>query len=62
MYSTFEVRITIVARGASTRAKEHATRFTSSLDVQAMNRSASAVPACWIARRLAPLASIVRRS
>ena len=62
MYSTFDVRITIVARGASTRANEHATRLTSSRDVQAMKRSASLVPACWIARRLAPFASIVRRS
>ena len=62
MYSTFDVRITIVARGASTRANEQATRFTSSRDVHAMKRSAAAVPACWIARRLAPFASIVRRS
>ena len=62
MYSMFEVRITVVARGASTRAKEQATRFTSSRDVQAMKRSASLVPACWIARRLAPFASIVRTS
>ena len=41
MYSTFDVRITVVARGASTRANEQATRFTSSRDVQAMKRSAS---------------------
>ena len=62
MYSTFDVRITVVARGASARANEHATRFTSSRDVHAMNRSDSLAPACWIARRLAPFASIVRMS
>ena len=44
MYSTFDVRITIVARGASTRANEHATRLTSSRDVHAMKRSAVARP------------------
>ena len=62
MYSTFEVLITIVARGASARANEQATRLTSSLEVQAMKRSAPLVPACWIARRLAPFASIVPTS
>ena len=62
MYSTFEVLITIVARGASARANEQATRLTSSLEVHAMKRSAPLVPACWIARRLAPFASIVTMS
>ena len=62
MYSTFDVRITVVALGASIRANEHATRFTSSRDVQAMNRSALSIPASWSAFRLAPFASIVRTS
>ena len=62
MYSTLDVRMTMVARGASTLANEHATRLTSSREVHAMNRSASLVPACWIALRLAPFASMVRRS
>jgi len=62
MYSTFDVRITLVARGASTRANEQATRLTSSREVHAMNRSASAAPASWSVLRLAPLPSIVRTS
>ena len=62
MYSMFDVRITDVARGASTRAKEHATRLTSSREVHAMKRSASPTPASRSARRLAPFASIVPTS
>ena len=37
MYSTLDVRITVVAFGASERANVHATKFASSRDVQAMN-------------------------
>ena len=62
MYSTLDARITIVARGASRRPKEQATRFTSSRDVQAMNRSALPVSAPRIALRLAPFASMIRTS
>ena len=62
MYSTFDVRITVVAFGASIRAKEHATRFTSSRDVQAMNSRPCRYRRPASAFRLAPFASIVRTS
>ena len=62
MYSTFEVRITVVARGASMRAKVAATRFASSREVHAITRWASRTPASASERRLAPLASTVATS
>ena len=62
MYSTLEVRITVVALGASSRANVPATRFASSRDVQASTRSASRTPASARARLLAPFASSVATS
>ena len=44
-YSVLDVRITVVALSASRRANMPATRFTSSRDVQAITRSAVAIPA-----------------
>ena len=45
MYSMLEVRMTVVARGASILANVAATRLASSRDVHAITRSASATPA-----------------
>ena len=58
-YSTFDVRMTVVAFGASRRANIPATRLASSRDVQAITRSASPTPASARSRRLAPLPSNV---
>ena len=58
-YSTFDVRITVVASRVSRRANMPATRLTSSREVAAMTRSASATPARWRSRRLVPSPSTV---
>ena len=60
-YSTFIVR-TIVFALESARASIAATMLASSRDVQAMTRSAFAIPASCSARRLAPFASTVTTS
>ncbi len=61
-YSTFDVRMTVVAFLASRRANMPATRFTSSREVQAITRSASLTPAPARSRRLVPSPSNVATS